>query len=113
MLILFFFRKEIISEVLPVAMLFVNKHPTLLRIIFGLYISVLGLAIITASTLAASAVRRIAPMLPGFSGASAIKIKGPLDSFVEPLLSEFEIVNVERLKSFTIAIAKTPSVELR
>src|SRR5690554_6299485 len=98
MLILFSFRKEIISEVLPVAMLLVNKHPTLLRIIFGLYISVLGLAIITASTLAASAVRRIAPMLPGFSGASAIKIKGPSAPLRDRSLTEFEITKFEICK---------------
>ena len=39
--------------------------------ILGLYKSVFGLAIITPSILAASAVRNIAPILPGFSGASA------------------------------------------
>ena len=65
-----------ISEVLPVAILFVNKQPTLLRMMLGLNISVFGLAMITQSTFAASAVRSIAPMLPGFSGASATKIKG-------------------------------------
>ena len=43
---------------------------------FGLYKSLLGFAIITASTLAASAVLNKAPILPGFSGASATKISG-------------------------------------
>lgn len=55
-----------ISDVVPVAMLFVKTQPTLERIMFGLYKSVLGFAIITASTLAASAVRNRAPMFPGF-----------------------------------------------
>ena len=42
----------------------------------GLYKSVLGFATITASTFAASAVRSKAPIFPGFSGASATRIKG-------------------------------------
>ena len=54
----------------------VKTHPTLERIILGLYKSVKGLAIITASVFAASAVLNKAPILPGFSGASAIKING-------------------------------------
>ena len=48
---------------------------------FGLYISDFGLAIITASILAASAVRNKAPKFPGFSNPSATKIKGFLDNF--------------------------------
>ena len=50
--------------------------------ILGLYKSVLGLAIITASTFAASAVLSNAPILPGFSGASAIRIKGVSDVLI-------------------------------
>ena len=38
----------------------------------------LGLAMSTASTEAASAVLSNAPMFPGFSGASATRIKGAL-----------------------------------
>lgn len=63
---------------LPVAIWLVKTQPTLERTKFGLYKSVLGFAIITASTFAASAVRKMAPILPGFSGASAINIKGVL-----------------------------------
>src|SRR5690606_37589847 len=48
--------------------------------ILGLYKSVLGLAIITASTLAASAERSNAPIFPGFSGASATNTNGALVS---------------------------------
>ena len=33
----FAFKKAIISSVVPVAIWFVNKHPTLERTIFGLY----------------------------------------------------------------------------
>ena len=65
-----------ISEVVPVAIWFVNKQPTLERTIFGLYKSLFGFAINTASRLAASAVRNNAPIFPGFSGASAIRING-------------------------------------
>src|SRR5690606_7717459 len=100
---LFFFRKEMISEVLPTATLLVNKQPTLLRIMFGLYKSVFGLAIITASTFAASAVRRRAPMFPGFSGASATKIRGLWvvgGRFAKDKILEYEV-------------AIMPSVELR
>jgi len=75
----FSFKKEIISKVVPVAIWFVNTQPTLDLIILGLYKSVLGFAIITASTFAASAVLNKAPIFPGFSGASAITIKGFLD----------------------------------
>ncbi len=64
------------SEVEPVAKVVVNTQPTLERIMFGLYISVLGFAMITPSIPAASAVRNKAPMFPGFSGASATKING-------------------------------------
>ena len=70
------FKNAIISAVLPVAMVLVKIQPTLERILLGLYKSVLGLAIITASTFAASAVRSKAPIFPGFSGASATKING-------------------------------------
>ena len=67
---------------------------------FGLYKSVLGLAIITASTLAASAVLKMAPILPGFSGASATKTKG------------FSLSKFKSVKSFSLdfATAKIPSV---
>ena len=76
MLILFSFRNKIMSLVLPVAIVLVKTPPTLERITLGLYKSVLGFAITTASTLAASAVLKIAPIFPGFSGASATKING-------------------------------------
>ena len=68
-----------ISEVDPVAIWFVKTQPTLLRMILGLYKSVFGLAMITASTFAASAVLKMAPIFPGFSGASATRIKGYFD----------------------------------
>ena len=103
MAILFAFKYAIISCVLPVAILFVNMPPTLLLIIFGLYISVLGLAIITASRFAASAVRKSAPIFPGFSGASATSING---SFLFNF--NFSIAN-----SLASAIAITPSVLFR
>src|SRR5690554_6302872 len=89
-----------ISDVVPVAMLFVKTQPTLERIMFGLYKSVLGFAIITASTLAASAVRNRAPMFPGFSGASATKING------------FLVLKFKCFRAHTLvfAMAITPSV---
>jgi len=62
----FSFKKAMISEVLPVARLLVKIHPTLDLIILGLYKSVFGFAMITASTFAASAVLKKAPILPGF-----------------------------------------------
>src|SRR5690606_17214824 len=109
MLILFSLKNDIISEVLPVAILFVNKHPTLLRMMFGLYKSVFGLAMITASTLAASAVRSNAPMFPGFSGASAMRIRGwrvvGREWFVGSRFSKDNFL--------AFAIAKIPSVEPR
>jgi len=46
--------------------------------IFGLYKSLLGFAIRTASIFAASAVLSKAPILPGFSILSATSIKGCL-----------------------------------
>lgn len=70
---------------------------------FGLYKSPFGLAIITASALAASAVRKIAPILPGFSGASAIKISGVWVSNFKSLIRWL----------FGLATARTPSVVLR
>ena len=62
--------------------------------------SVFGFAIKKASTFAASAVRKSAPILPGFSGASATKIKG------------FSVLNLKLPKSFSFAfaIAQIPSV---
>ena len=67
--IFLFFKNMMISEVLPMAMVLVKTHPILLLMIFGLYRSVFGFAMITASTFAASAVLNIAPILPGFSKA--------------------------------------------
>ena len=66
-------------------------------------ISVFGFAIKTASIPAASAVLNNAPMFPGFSGASATKIKG----FFEVNL-KFSIDN-----SFVFEIAIIPSVVSR
>ena len=54
--------------------------PKLALIVFGLYSSVFGLAIINPSNPAASAVLKRAPIFPGFSGDSAIKIYGVFDS---------------------------------
>ena len=71
--------------------------------IFGLYKSVFGLVIITASTFAASAVRNRAPILPGFSGASATKISGLSDYRLMPLKS----------KDLALAISNKPSVVSR
>ena len=51
--------------------------PLLARTTFGLPQSVAGSAAITAATPAASAVRRIAPRLPGFSTPSQTKTSGP------------------------------------
>src|SRR5690606_41702276 len=68
-----------LHDALPIsatAILWVKTAPTLERIMLGLYKSVLGLAIKTASTFAASAVRRIAPMFPGFSNDSKTIISG-------------------------------------
>jgi hypothetical protein len=68
---LIFLSFKIISAVVPDAIWFVNKQPTLERTIFGLYRSLLGLAIITASDELHLLFVIIAPMFPGFSGASA------------------------------------------
>ena len=68
---------------------------------FGLYRSVLGLAMITASIFAASVVLSIAPILPGFSGASITTTNGFLDL-------NFKFSSLWSLK-FEIAI--NPSVE--
>jgi hypothetical protein len=73
---LYFCKNKIASLVLARAISVVNTQPTLDRTILGLYKSDLGLAIITASIFAASAVRNKAPILPGFSGASATRISG-------------------------------------
>ncbi|MNE84893.1 hypothetical protein D3C80_1818370 [compost metagenome] len=102
MLIFFAFRKAIISSVVPVAMLLVNKQPTLERTIFGLYKSLFGLAIITASKFAASAVLKIAPIFPGFSGASATRISGLSPKF-----------NSDRERFLDFAMARIPSVVSR
>ena len=96
------FKKAIISVVVPVAIWLVNKQPTLERTMFGLYKSLLGLAIITASRFAASAVRNKAPIFPGFSGASATIIKGFLDNFKS-----------DNCKDLVLATAKMPSVVSR
>src|SRR5690606_605185 len=103
MFMCFDFKNAIISEVVPVAIGYVNTQPTLERMILGLYKSVLGLAIITASTFAASAVLKSAPILPGFSGASATKINGFLVLKVSSL----------NLCALFLATAKTPSVVSR
>ncbi len=91
-----------ISCVVPVAICVVNRHPTLERTMFGLYRSDFGLAIITASRFAASAVRSNAPMFPGFSGASAMSINGVWDNFKS-----------DKRKGFVLATAKIPSVVSR
>ena len=59
-----------------------------------------GLAIITASTFAASAVRNNAPTFPGFSGASATSIKGFFDVRC----------NASSVCDFVLPTAITPSV---
>ena len=58
---------------------------------------------ITASTFAASAVLKKAPILPGFSGASATRTSN--SSFLR-----FKLI---KLKSLALEIAIIPSVELR
>ena len=92
-----------ISVVVPVAIGVVNTQPTLERMMLGLYRSVLGLAMSTASTLAASAVRKRAPILPGFSGASATNNSGC------GLLK----CSASKGCCLTLATAITPSVEER
>ena len=64
------------SFVLATAVGTVNTQPTLERMTLGLYKSAVGLAIMTASTFAASAVLNKAPIFPGFSVDSAIRING-------------------------------------
>src|SRR6056297_2943506 len=82
-----------ISAVVPIAMVLVKTQPTLDLIIFGLYKSVLGLAIKTASKSAASAVRNNAPIFPGFSGASATNINGlSLFSFIADNVCCFDFI---------------------
>ena len=68
--------------------------------ILGLYKSVFGFAIKTASIFAASAVLNNAPILPGFSGDSAIKISGV--SFLNLMFS--------KQKSLVFTTAINPSV---
>ena len=58
---------------------------------------------ITASKLAASAVLNKAPMFPGFSGASAMRING-----FGPLRAKFF-----KERSWVLAIATMPSVDVR
>ena len=96
------FKKAIASSEVATAICLVNKQPTLERTMFGLYISDFGLAIITASILAASAVRNKAPKFPGFSNPSATKIKGFLDNFKSDNCNDFDF-----------AIAIIPSVVSR
>ena len=79
-----------------------NKQPTLERTIFGLYKSLFGLAIITASQFAASAVLKIAPIFQGFSNDSPIRIKGLLHN-----------LKSDKANDLVLAIAKIPSVVSR
>ena len=79
----------------------VNTQPTLDLIILALYKSLLGFAINTAVTFAASAVLKRAPIFPGFSIPSATKINGV---FVLNWIFFSE-------KSFAFATAIIPSVE--
>ena len=76
--------------------------PILARIALGLNKSVLGSAMMTASTPAASAVRMIAPKLPGFSTVSKTIING-------------FFLGLKLFKSayFGIATAKSPSLPSR
>jgi hypothetical protein len=67
-----------------------------------LYKSLFGLAIITASTLAASAVLKMAPTLPGFSIASPTNINGFFDNF-----------NSDKASDLVLATARIPSVVSR
>ena len=99
---LFAFKYAMTSSVVPTAICRVNKQPTLERTMFGLYKSLFGLAIITASMFAASAVLKIAPTFPGFSNDSPIKINGFLESFKSV-----------KANDFVFAIAKIPSVVSR
>ena len=64
------------SFLLPNPIFKLNRHPTLDLIVFGLYKSVLISDIKTKSTLDASTVLKTAPIFPGFSGDSKIKIIG-------------------------------------
>ena len=99
---LFSFKKAIASSEVATAICRVNKQPTLERTIFGLYKSDFGLAIITASILAASAVRNNAPRFPGFFYFFATKIKRFLDNFKS-----------DNCKCFDFAMAIIPSVVSR
>ena len=65
---------------------------------FGLNSSVFGLVIITASIPAASAVLKIAPMFPGFSGDSVTRING-----------FFGRIKFFKSKSFDLTKARKPS----
>ena len=90
------------SKVVPVAIWLVKTHPTLERMILGLYKSVFGFAKITASRPAASAVLNKAPIFPGFSGASATKMSGFVFSF-----------KLDRSCALLLATARIPSVVSR
>ena len=92
-----------ISSDVPTAICMEKIPPTLDRITFGLYRSVRGSAIRTASTFAASAVRSRAPIFPGFSGDSATKINGFLDF----------MLSCAKDRSLHLATAKMPSVRPR
>ena len=70
----FFVRKFITFSVLSVAICIEKRLPKLDLIVFGLYNSVFGFAIIKPSIPAASAVLNKAPIFPGFSGDSTTKI---------------------------------------
>ena len=91
-------KKEQISSEVPTAIVFVNRQPTLDRTILGLNRSVLGLAIKTASKQAASAVRSMAPIFPGFSIPSNTNTNGVV----------VEKVTCLRLKSFVFTTARFP-----
>ena len=68
--------KSRISSFEPIPIGTVNNPPTLDRTTFGLYISVLGLVTKRQSMFDASAVRSIAPIFPGFSMFSTMRING-------------------------------------
>ena len=70
------FSHFIVSSEEAAAVWTVKMPPMLERIRFGLYISVSGSQIITASTPEASALRSIAPRLPGFSTDSRTTTRG-------------------------------------
>ena len=87
----------------PTTISLVNTQPILERITLGLYKSHFGFARKTASTSAASAVRKRAPRFPGFSIPSATKINGFL-------VFSFKWL---RVLFFHFAMAIIPSVDLR